>query len=51
MPQRARCGGLSANQVSQQKLKARLTRVWWRRIAVSARTRKAAQPSSSLICL
>jgi hypothetical protein len=34
------CGGLSANQVSQQKLKAQLTRAWWRRIAVSERTWK-----------
>lgn len=40
-----------ANQVSQQKLNAQLTRVWWRRMAVSERTWKSAQPSSSLTCV
>jgi hypothetical protein len=37
--------------VSQQKLKAQLTSAWWRRIAMSERTWKSAQPSSSLTCL
>ena len=43
--------GWSWNQASQQKLKAQLTRAWWRRIAVSEQTWKSAQPSSSLTCL
>ena len=42
---------LRANQASQQSENAQVTRVWWRRIAVSERTWKSAQPSSSLICL
>jgi len=45
------CAGWSWNQASQQKLKAQLTRAWWRRIAVSDRTWKSAQPSWSLTCL
>jgi len=40
--------GCSWNQAPQQKLNAQLTRVWWRRIAVSERTWKSAQPSWSL---
>jgi hypothetical protein len=40
-----------ANQVSQQKLNAQLTSTWWRRMAMSERTWKSAQPSSSLTCL
>ena len=43
--------GWSWNQASQQKLNAQLTRAWWRRIAVSERTWKSAQPSWSLTCL
>jgi hypothetical protein len=46
------CGAeCSWNQASQQKLKAQLTRAWWRRIAAWGRTWKSAQPSWSLTCL
>src|SRR6266487_6780333 len=38
--------GSSWNQACQQKQKAQLTRAWWRRIAVSERTWKSAQPRS-----
>jgi hypothetical protein len=41
----------SWNQASQQKQNAQLTMAWWRRIAVSERTWKSAQPSWSLTCL
>ena len=50
LPYRA-AAGFSANQAAQQKLNAQLTRAWWRRIAVSERTWKSAQPSWSLTCL
>jgi hypothetical protein len=45
------CGGVSANQASQQKLNAALTRAWWRRITMSERAWKPARPSWSLTCL
>jgi hypothetical protein len=40
--------GWSPNQVARQKLIAQFARDWWRRIEVSERTWKSAQPSSSL---
>ena len=43
-------GSGGANHWSQQKEKAQLTRVWWRRMARSERTWKSAQASSSLTC-
>ena len=46
-----RGAGWSPNQAAQQKENAQLTRAWCRRIAMSERTWKSAQPSSSLTCL
>jgi hypothetical protein len=43
-------GGGWANQAAQQKLNAQVTSTWWRQMAVSERTWKPAQPSSSLTC-
>ena len=39
-------GGCEVSQVSQQKQNAQLTSAWWRRMAMSERTWKLAQPSS-----
>src|SRR5690348_14231004 len=47
----ASSGPGGVNHWSQQKGKAQLIRVWWRRMACSQRTWKSARPSSSLICL
>ena len=44
-------GLIEASQASQQKQNAQLTSIWWRRMAMSERTWKSAQPSSSLTCL
>jgi len=44
-------GGAEASQASKQKQNAQLTSAWWRRMAMSERTWKSAQPSSSLTCL
>jgi len=41
-------GGSAVSQVFQQKENAQLTSTWWRRIAMSERTWKSAQPSSGL---
>ena len=42
---------ISEPEVAQQKLNAQLTSAWCRRIAMSERTWKSAQPRSSLTCL